>query len=204
MTAVPSSDERGSKIGIQEGGWRAAESLILARYSMFTQVYFHKTRIAYDKHLFHAMTEILPDRCFPRFEAQELHEYLKWDDWRVLGALAEGGGGEHGARLRERNHYRKVFGNPESSSNQDTMRLLAVKEKLGNLVVHIADSSKSWYKLGPSEIPVLDKRGDNLIVKPLSQYSRIVGSIESMSGEILLFVLPEDVPHAMSLINEVN
>lgn len=171
---------------------------------MFTQVYFHKTRIAYDHHLFNAMKEILPNGCFPRFDDLSLPDYIKWDDWRVLGALAEGRGGEHGTRLRERNHYRKVFGNPESSSNQDTMRLLDVKDKLGPLVVHVADSAKSWYKLGAPEIPVLDKRGENQVVKSLSQYSRIVRSIEAMSGEILLYVRPEDVPTAIELINKVN
>jgi len=204
MTTVPSNDDGAPRIGIQEGGWRAAESLILARYSMFTQVYFHKTRIAYDHHLFHAMKEILPGGCFPRFEGQALADYMRWDDWKVLGALSEGHGGEHAERLRQRNHYRKVFGNPESSSNQDTMLLLRVSSALGDLVVHTANSEKSWYKPGPSEIPVLDWRGTSMVVNPLSQYSRIVRSIESASGEILLYTRPEDVAQAISIINEVT
>src|SRR5262249_46324223 len=43
------------RIGVTSGGCHAAEGLILARYYMHKQVYFHKTRIAYDIHLLGAM-----------------------------------------------------------------------------------------------------------------------------------------------------
>ena len=67
MVAVPPFEEnRGARIGIDEGGWRAAESLVLARYAMFTQVYFHKTRIAYDIHFGEALKAILPKEGFPK------------------------------------------------------------------------------------------------------------------------------------------
>ena len=39
----PSTNGQGLRLGINEGGVHAAEALILARYFMFTQVYFHKT-----------------------------------------------------------------------------------------------------------------------------------------------------------------
>ena len=48
-------------IAIEEGGWHAAEGLILARYMMFTQVYFHQTRRAYDYHIAEVMRYILLD-----------------------------------------------------------------------------------------------------------------------------------------------
>ncbi|HET6765356.1 MAG TPA: HD domain-containing protein, partial [Longimicrobiaceae bacterium] len=43
--------ESGPRLAVEEGGWHAAEGLIWARYQMFTQVYFHKTRVAYDHHI---------------------------------------------------------------------------------------------------------------------------------------------------------
>jgi uncharacterized protein len=82
----------------------AAEALVLARYFMFTQVYFHKTRVAYDHHLRRTLAELLGGQ-FPRPDAATLDEYLKWDDWRVLGLLADGRGGDHGRRLAERDHF---------------------------------------------------------------------------------------------------
>lgn len=38
--AIPETEEGSARIGIEEGGWHAAEGLIIARYFMFTQVYF--------------------------------------------------------------------------------------------------------------------------------------------------------------------
>ena len=38
-------------LGVEEGGVHVAEGLILARYMMFTQVYFQHTRRSYDHHL---------------------------------------------------------------------------------------------------------------------------------------------------------
>jgi HD superfamily phosphohydrolase len=202
MTAVPAADQRAARIGIQEGGWRAAESLILARYSMFTQVYFHKTRIIYDHHLAEAMKCILPGGCFPKPDA--LDEYSKWDDWKVQGHLSNGEGGEHGEILRTRNHYRRVYGNPESATNVDTMFYAKVYSRLNSLIRYEANPEKSWYKMDRlgSDIPVLNVRGSQPEVKPLSGYSRIVRSIEESKGEILLYVHPNDVQRAIDMIDE--
>ena len=38
-------------LGTEKGGLHSAEALLLARYFMFTQVYFHPVRLAYDLHL---------------------------------------------------------------------------------------------------------------------------------------------------------
>jgi HD superfamily phosphohydrolase len=38
-------------LGIEEGGLHSAEALLLARYFMFTQLYFHSVRRIYDIHL---------------------------------------------------------------------------------------------------------------------------------------------------------
>jgi HD superfamily phosphohydrolase len=45
VRAIPGIRDRAPRFGISEGGWHAAEGLVLARYFMFTQVYFHKTRV---------------------------------------------------------------------------------------------------------------------------------------------------------------
>jgi uncharacterized protein len=81
---VPGEDaESAMRVGVNEGGWHVAESLVLARYAMFTQVYFHKTRIAYDHHFEQAMKKILPGATFPPPKPESLDAYLDWDDWRA-------------------------------------------------------------------------------------------------------------------------
>ena len=51
-------------IGIEEGGINVAESLLLARYFMFSQVYFHPIRRAYDTHLKDFLLNWLPNKKF--------------------------------------------------------------------------------------------------------------------------------------------
>lgn len=87
-------------LAIQNGGWHIAESLVLARYQMFSQVYFHKTRRAYDHHVSYAVKEILAQvyPCFGGFypTPEYLNEYVQLDDWTMYGKIKEGFGGKHG------------------------------------------------------------------------------------------------------------
>lgn len=71
------------KLAIEKGGIQALEEFILARYFMFIQVYFHKTRRYFDKQLVKALKAILPDGHYP--EATD--EFLEWDDNRVMYEL---------------------------------------------------------------------------------------------------------------------
>ncbi len=108
--AIPSQQTptRSPRIGVTEGGWHAAEALIIARYLMFTQVYFHKTRAVLDHHLQGTLSKILPGRSFPKPHGADLAKYLSWDDWRVLGLIAAGKGGDDGRRLANRDHFREI------------------------------------------------------------------------------------------------
>ena len=160
LVFVPAGEERQHRLGVTEGGLHAAEGLVLARYFMFTQVYFHKTRVAYDHHLKQALGEILPGGQFPTLEDSEenntnLNEYLKWDDWRVQGVLADGGGGEHGERLAYRRHYREIHHTPEIPTDADLQRFEEIREALGEMARAVGSGGKSWYKLdNDQDIPI--------------------------------------------------
>jgi hypothetical protein len=73
----------------------------------------------------------------------------------VLGLLADGKGGEHGIRLTTRDHYRLGYGSPEISTEGDLGLVENIKNELGDLVVAEEESSKSWYKTGTTDIPVV-------------------------------------------------
>src|SRR5690606_29884914 len=112
----------GHLVGIGEDGIHSVEGLLIARYMMFTQVYFHKTRVAYDYHYEQALKEILNPigGTFPGPSSLDsLRSYTDWDDWKVLAALKAGEGKEHGGRLTRRDHYRLLHETPEVPDTDD-------------------------------------------------------------------------------------
>jgi hypothetical protein len=146
------------------------------------------------------MSEILPGGKFPRPLDAELGDFLKWDDWKVLGELSAGRGGEHGKRLSNRNHYRLAYHSPEISSPEDLTFLELIKKKLGDLVVSIEEASKSWYKTGVTDIPIVSDI-DPTLVQPLSQFSNMVRSMKA-NNQVLLYVSPEDSERANIIIRQ--
>jgi HD superfamily phosphohydrolase len=161
---------------------------------MFTQVYFHKTRVAFDIHLRGALKEMLQSGVFPEPKAEHLDEYLRWDDWRVLGYLSEGAAGEHGNRLARREQYKRVYATPEVCSEPEYEKLTRVKRELAILLAAEESASKSWYKTGKVDIPVVSEARERKVA-PLSQYSSVIASIKS-NNQVLLYAKPEDVAAA--------
>ncbi len=202
IRAISSRDGHPPQIGVSKGGLHAAEALVLARYFMFTQVYFHKTRVAYDIHLREALKELLPRGQFPAPVGTALKSYLEWDDWKVLGLIARKKAGDHGARLKSRNHYRLVYETPEVPRKKDLELLEKIRKRLGHLVVAEESASKSWYKKGPTDIPVVDDHHPT-DVRPLSKYSNVVRGMSSIN-QTLLYVAPEKLALAENRVREVT
>jgi HD superfamily phosphohydrolase len=71
-------------VGIDARGVVALESFVVARYMMFASVYFHHTTRIFERVLQDALRELWPD---PR-KLDSIDEFLRWDDFRVLDALA--------------------------------------------------------------------------------------------------------------------
>lgn len=86
FTVYRGKDSEQLKLAIDSDGVQAVEEFILARYFMFIQVYFHKTRRLLDMRLIGAMRNILPNGIFP----MDIQDYLAWDDARVINELAAG------------------------------------------------------------------------------------------------------------------
>jgi hypothetical protein len=77
-------DRHGTPVlGVDARGLVALESFVLARYMMFSTVYFHHTTRQYERTLQQALRAIWPDtRTLDPVEA-----FLEWDDFRVLDAM---------------------------------------------------------------------------------------------------------------------
>lgn len=82
LTLVQDRNDR-IKLGIEYEGLQALESFILARYYMFSQVYFHPLRRLYDRLFVDEMKNILPMGTYP----DDIKKFLSWDDTKVIGKL---------------------------------------------------------------------------------------------------------------------
>jgi len=206
VSLVVGTHETGDPVlAINQGGWHAAEALIIARYMMFTQVYLHKTRRIFDYHLNQVMRKLLAeeqageelfdkDAYPPPTSRENLEAYLDWTDWRVQGLLQEGRGGDHGDILRDRDHYRLLYETKDVASEQEAEQIKKLKESLGTIPCHLDDGVTSdWYKgdeilvtTDPDE--VLRKR-----TQPLSAQSKIVDELrEASMAQIRLYVRSAD------------
>jgi uncharacterized protein len=201
VVAVPPTMEGGPRVGVTEGGWHAAEGLIVARYFMFTQVYFHKTRVIYDYHLQQALADLLPGHLFSAPTGKHLQNYLQWDDWRVLGLLQKGKGGEHGRRLASRDHFREVIHTSETPSPDDLERLASWREALAELLAAEMPAEKSWYKAGPADVQILVD-APVFEVEPLSKYSSVVGNMEPIR-QVRLYSRPGQRAEAVARISNI-
>ena len=163
-------------VTIDKSGVHVAEALIIARYMMFTQVYFQKTRRVYDLHLQEAMRNIFKGTRFLAPDSESaMREYLDWDDWRVMGCLKAGDGGEAGRKILERNHDRKVVETVENPSSDEIKEFEDKKSRLKEKIPEtLADCAKAeWYKMKGNEIGILDDEKKRSFVE-LSKRSNVV------------------------------
>lgn len=98
-------------LGVQRGGLQSAEALLLARYFMYSQVYFHPVRRIYDIHLRDFLAEWLPEGKF----SIEIEEHLQMTDNEVTAALTDIArnvahpGHDAARRIMLRDHFRVFY-----------------------------------------------------------------------------------------------
>lgn len=187
-------------LGIEEGGWHAAEAMVLARYAIFTQVYFHRLTAVFEHHLRAVLDRILPGGSFPGNDAGSLEDYLAWDDWRVHGAIAAGEGGEDGWRIRNRCSFAQVRCTPEAAGDGDLQRIADAGAALGSLLAaRLLAAKSSWHQPGPHDVTVFMDDGG---CRNLSQISRPVGGL-APHRQVRLYVRPEDLETAQKVLATV-
>jgi uncharacterized protein len=78
-------DSEEPALGVEVGGLESAEALMLARYFMYKQVYFHHVRRIYDIHLKEFLKSWLPGGKF----GTDVEEHLQMTDNEVLAGLRD-------------------------------------------------------------------------------------------------------------------
>lgn len=112
---TPPSDEKGRSeepaLGVEKGGIQSAEALMLARYFMYSQVYFHPVRRIYDIHLKDFLKEWLDDGAF----STDVPSHLGVTDNEVTAGLLEAArddskpGHVNASRIVGREHFKLIY-----------------------------------------------------------------------------------------------
>ncbi|WP_342771877.1 MULTISPECIES: HD domain-containing protein [unclassified Methanoculleus] len=98
-------------LGVEGGGLQSAEALLLARYFMFSQLYFHPVRRIYDIHLKEYLQAWLEGGRFP----VDIEEHLNLTDNEVMSAIWKASrdpdlpGHDAAQRIVTRTHYRVLY-----------------------------------------------------------------------------------------------
>ena len=171
-------------IGIEQGGIQAAESLAMARYLMFSQLYLHPVRRIYDIHLKDFLSEWLPQGKFPI----ELQNHLKMSDHQVLSAMesiagdVEAAGRDSAQRILYRRHYKKAYelSLRDTDRRPDAFEVIsaALIDEFGDAVRADAASKSSPGK----DFPV--KTWDGTIASSLTM-STLLTSVPSAHSEVI-------------------
>jgi len=114
LPAAPTGDDHATSeptLGIESGGLNTAESLLLARYFMFSQVYYHPVRLMYDSHLQDFLQAWLQDGRF----SVDLERHLSLTDLEVLAAMrciaqdSKAAGADAANRILNRGHFHLLY-----------------------------------------------------------------------------------------------
>lgn len=166
LTVYKKPEENILQLAIDSGGIQSFEEFVLARYFMFIQVYFHKTRRYLDHLLVECLKEILPNGVYPT----DLNQYLALDDAEILHIIRS-------SDTSACNQYKKreiMTCIRETSAHADKTELRffgvickAVKDGLPKNAVFIDEVDKAAHKLQPlllaeeddsgKEIKIIDK-----------------------------------------------
>jgi HD superfamily phosphohydrolase len=177
-------------LGVEAGGLQSAEALLMARYFMYSQVYFHRVRMVLDLHLVDFLSDVLPNESFP----MDPQEHLTLTDQRFLAEMGDAAfheerpGSVHARRILRREYFRVLF-EPTHADVTTTLRA-------GSLVYESAkarfggDQVKHGRELdrgGEIDFPVLSR--DGAIASSLS-LSDVLRKLPPVRSEYV-FVAPE-------------
>ena len=125
LCLIEDPDEVGNFVmAIEHGGLHALEAMVLARYFMFTQVYFHKVRRAYDHHLLGFLAKYV--KKYPT----SLNGYVKYDDNVIFSLMRAHMKDDDARRILRRDPFVQAFTTPEHIDEEQRTRFNWLRETL--------------------------------------------------------------------------
>ena len=193
ITLGQSEESSDCFLAIEKGGWHVAESLVIARYQMFSQVYFHPVRRAFDYHVEEATKTVLKnlknkDGLFPPPNSEKnVKNYLNLDDWTMYSAFKNELGGEHGKIIMTRTPYKCKKEWDTDISDEDKAKVENDLKQYSGFLDKGAVTK--WYKLD-KDIPIYDERND--MCYPLSYKSKLIEVMPGLPKMIRLYISQDE------------
>lgn len=198
------------RLAISDGGIQVFEEFVLARYFMFIQVYFHRTRRYFDIMFHQALTEILPDGRYP----ETTEEYLKWDDTRVVQLMQQKSAESEACyNIVNRVVYPRILHTKTHPSSADKREFHLIKRELYtkfDSACFIEDISADKM---PHKIPIKTETSDERAIviidnssgkcSTISENSHIIESLTDKINILRLYVKPELKAEVLSSIQEI-
>ena len=162
-------------IGVQEGGVHAVEALVMARYYMFTQVYFNLTGKALELHFSEWLLE--QGRQWPSWAL----DFLEHDDISAMASMRTSDS-PHARAVVERLYYRLAFETAEHLSRaerEDFTNVLGdIRVRFRNHALMVSNSAKDPHRLGQARVHVRHSDGSLHPLEESSQFIRHLARIE--------------------------
>ena len=197
-TVVPIEDpDRGEwGIGVEEGGVHALEALVMARYYMFTQVYFNVTGKALELHL----SAWLAEEGTPWSADPEV--FLAEDDVAVLARMRRSSS-PHALAVLRRARYPLAYETREHLTHEQRERFAALvpelRRRFGRQSLLVSNAAKDPHRLGQARVFVLRYDGTLEPVEQASQFMRHLTRIESFR----VYAAPERCAEVAAAIAEM-
>jgi len=178
LVADPREESRGRpKIAIQQGGVLCAHHLLLARYYMFSQVYLHPVRQAYDFHLRDFFKKSLTGGLLP----VDVKNHLELSDIEIEGMLRKSQ--EREARMIvNRSHVRVVHQTNSLHAGEAREFRVQLQQNFPNALTFLSENKAKKVK----EFLVLDSKDE----------------VQSSLGMADLNVIPASAPHYVFIDRE--
>jgi HD superfamily phosphohydrolase len=155
-------------LGVTEGGVHALEALVMARYYMFTQVYFNRVGKALELHFYEWLQE--QGRRWPTEPEEFLahNDVSAWTDMRRSASV-------HALAVVERRYFPMVFETREHLSHDERRRferlLPELRRQLGDNNILVSHAAKDPHRLGESRVWVQRFDGE---LEPMEEASHFV------------------------------
>lgn len=160
-----------------EGGIHALEQFLLARYFMFTEVYYHKTRRILDYHLAKLVKAYLNSKLGLEHIPTEVEEYLTLNDYEIISWM-----------LNTENKYKDIFLNRRffkkieiESSDHPTPKEIVLWRWLEKELKENFDEN-NFFLDKADNVPYKFEKADIMVMvndrlKPLHEVSKLIESL---------------------------